>query len=196
MRAGWRIRRLADGSVIVASRVRAALAPVDADGELRLLATGARCGAAGWAVVELLGSPHTSPLWIAGGAGAWCIAAWHTEEEDEPAADEQQPVTPPAADAAPAHSDAEIYEGLVDYLRRLIADRNGVHLTEALNGLQAQGLAAITMSAAEFGRHLQRRGIPVRASIKVTGSVGPGVHRDDLPAAAEPLPEAAPVAAG
>lgn len=118
------------------------------------------------------------------------MAAWRAESEEE------QPEPDAPVPAGPAHSDAEIYEGIVDYLRRLVADRNGVHLNEALNGLQAQAHLGVVVSVAEFGRQLQRRGIPVRASLKVAGSVGPGVHRDDLPAVAKPLPDTTFVAVG
>ncbi|MCC9307706.1 hypothetical protein LN042_11460 [Kitasatospora sp. RB6PN24] len=187
MKAGWRVRRLVDGSVIVGGRVRRALLPTDDDGEPRILAAAARCGAAGWAAYAVLDSPHPSPVWLLGGTCVWCVAAWRAQPGP---AQEEQPVDAPPATAEPVHTDAEIYEGLVDYLRRLINGRNGVHLNEALNGLQAQGHVGIVVSVAEFGRQLQRRGIPVRASLKVAGSVGPGVHRDDLPATAEPLPEA------
>lgn len=193
MKAGWRVRRLVDGSAIVGSRIRRTLFPADDDGELRLLATAARCGAAGWAAYVVLDSPHPSPVWFVAGTCVWCTAAWRAKPEP---ALEEQPADAPPATPEPAHTDTEIYEGLVDYLRRLIADRNGVHLTEALRGLQARRLLGAEVSAAEFGRQLQRWGIPVRASLKVAKSVGPGVHRDDLPPATEPLPETTSLAAG
>lgn len=191
MRAGWRIRRLTDGSTIVAGRVRRAFVPVDTDGELLLLPTLIRCGAGLCAGKGLLTLAHHSPLWLAGATCAWCVAAWRAEPETEA---EEQPKQD--APAAPANSDAEIYESTVGYLRALIGDRNGVHLSEALAGLQEQGHVDRAVTAAEFGRQLQRRGVPVRASLKVAGSVGPGVHRDDLPAPAQPLPDTPAVAVG
>lgn len=185
MKAGPAVHRLHDGSALVARRIGRAFVP-----EGSPLAAIIRCGAALWLSGPTLALLHQSPLWLAGGSCAWCVAAWRAESEEE------QPEPDAPVPAGPAHSDAEIYEGIVDYLRRLVADRNGVHLNEALNGLQAQAHLGVVVSVAEFGRQLQRRGIPVRASLKVAGSVGPGVHRDDLPAVAKPLPDTTFVAVG
>jgi hypothetical protein len=188
MKAGWRIRRLADGSALVARRVGRAFVPVDEDGELRLLATTVRCGVGLWVGSGILGHAHPSPLWLVGGTCAWCIAAWRAE----PDAEEQQPEQ---TAAGPVHTDAEIYASAVDHLRELIGDRRAVLLGEVLADWQAHGWVG-QVPAAELGRQLVARGIPVRPSVKVAGSVGPGVHRDDLPAVAEPLPDAPAVAAG
>jgi hypothetical protein len=183
------VRRFVDGSAIVTARLGRAFFPHDQDGELRLIATGIRCGPTLWLGYTVLDTPHPSPLWLAGGACAWCISAWRASK---PGAEAEQPT----AEEKLEHDDAEIYAGLVDYLRRLIGNRNGVHLGEALKGLQEQRRLPDGVTAAEFGRQLQRRGIPVRASLKVAGQVGPGVHRDDLPAAEQPLPATASAAAG
>ncbi|TQF04775.1 hypothetical protein E6W39_24290 [Kitasatospora acidiphila] len=131
-------------------------------------------------------------MWLVGGTCVWCVAAWRAQPGP---ALEEQPADVPPEPAEPVHTDTEIYTSAVEHLRELIGDRNGVHLTEVLADWQSRGWVG-QVPAAELGRQLQRRGIPVRASLKVSGAVGPGVHRDDLPAAAEPLPEATSLAVG
>jgi hypothetical protein len=190
VKAGWRVRRLVDGSAVVGGRVRRAFIPLDEDGEIRLLAAAARCGVGLWIGSGIFGGAHPSPLLLAAGTCAWCVAAWRAEPE------EQQEQTEEQGAAGPVYTDAEIHQDATDRLRELIGDRNGVHLSVVLADWQARRWVAPEVTGAELGRQFQRRGIPVRASLKVSGSVGPGVHRDDLPAAAEPLPEATSVAAG
>lgn len=181
MKPGRNVRRFHDGSVLVARLIGRAFVP-----EGRPVAAVIRCGATCWISPSLLDLAHQSPVWMVGATCAWCVAAWRAEEQPE---GENEM-------AEPTHTDAEIYEDTVTRLRALIGDRNGVLLTAVLADWQGEGWIAPEVTGAELGRQFQRRGIPVRASLKVAGQVGPGVHRDDLPAAAEPLPYAPSVAVG
>lgn len=178
--------RLYDGSAIVARRVGASFVP-----ENRPIAATVRVGGGIYVAAHMLGLLRAEPLWVAIGAGAWCIAAWRADADGEATAEKP---TQTAEPARPRHSDAEIHASAVHELRALIGDRNGVHLAEVLADWQKRGWVG-QVSAAELGRQLVVRGIPVRASLKVAGQVGPGVHRDDLPALSQPLPDRSPVAA-
>lgn len=179
MKPGPSVRRLHDGSVLVAQRIGRGFVP-----EGQPLAALIRCGGALWISGRVLTLLHQSPLWLVGGTCAWCVAAWRAEPD-------QTPTTRADPTAEPAHTDAEIYASAVEHLQTLIGDRNGVHLSEILTTWQTAGWVG-QIPAAELGRQLQRRGIPIRSSIKVAGATNAGVHRDDLPAAAEPLPQPLP----
>lgn len=173
--------RLSDGSAVVARRIGRTLAP-----KSRPLAALIRCGAAlyvGRIVVDLM---HQQPMWAAIGACIWCRAAWRAKAEKPDAGPEP---------ASPAHTDSEIYESAVEELRKLIGNRNGALLSEVLVAWRAEGWIG-DVTAAELGRQLVARGIPVRASLKVAGAVNAGVHRDDLPALPQPLPESTLVKVG
>lgn len=181
MKPGPSVHRLHDGSALVARRIGRAFVP-----EGRPLAAVIRCGAALWLSGPTLTLLHQSPLWLVGGTCAWCVAAWRAEP------DEEQPEQDAPAPAGPAHSDAEIYDDAVARLRELIGDRNGVLIPDILTAWRGAGWLGPDVTGAALQRQLIARGIPVRSSIKVAGSTNAGVHRDDLPATAEPLPQPLP----
>jgi hypothetical protein len=181
VRAGWRIRRLADGSALVARRVGRAFAPVDDDGELRLLATAVRSGSALWVGSGILGHAHPSPLWLAAGTCAWCVAAWRAEPDTE-AQQEQQ------AEAGPEQYDPEATrDALTRLLHDRIAGQKGVHLTTLVDALHKVGKTGWTVPA--LRQHYEAYGIPVRSQLYLGGSNRAGVHRDDLTAVPVPQPD-------
>lgn len=180
MKAGWRIRRLTDGSATVARRVGRAFVPLDEDGELRLLATVVRCGPAVLVAPRLLDLAHQSPVWLVGGTSAWCIAAWRARPgkpapavaADEP---EETLVEPDPAD---------LRQAVVDRLLDWVGDRRGIHLAEVYERYRElpghQHLADGQIRAALVDHY----GITVRPAVRTPDGVRAGIHRDDL----QPLP--------
>lgn len=114
---------------------------------------------------------------------AWCVAAWCVAP---PAPVEHEQL----ADEEPAGRDPqEVYEGTLEWIRRQIGDRQGVHLRDLLEHANAHGMLE-GLDVSEFRAHLERRGIPVRNRVRVRGlGVTVGIHRDDLPPLPEPSPE-------
>ncbi|HET6353400.1 hypothetical protein [Streptomyces sp.] len=114
--------------------------------------------AAGWMLGGMLLAARPL-LWIT--AGAWCVAAYRTGRAAERAA---------AAEAA-----------FVQWIRDQIGDRNGVLLAELLAGLHAEEMH-LDWDVTDVRAVVEGLGIPVKDSIKVSGSVSVGVHVDDLTA--------------
>lgn len=110
----------------------------------------------GWFLASLvMNAPRM--MWLV--AGLWLAAVWRTGRDI---------VKEERAD-----------EAFVQWLRDLIGDRNGVLLAEVLAGFHAAGMhpdwdVTVVRSICD------RLGIPVKDSIKVSGSVSVGVHVDDL----------------
>jgi hypothetical protein len=172
--------RLYSGSEVVARRIGRAFIP-----EGRPIVAAARIGAAVWLAPRLLDLAHQQPLWLVGGTCAWCIAAWRAQPtHSPPAANDNEPDEP---------DDTLTFEQATDVLlpriRALIGTANGVHLATLLEESIADGQLPPGTTVAELRRDLTLRGIPTRSSLKVGGTVLVGIHRDDLPAAAEPLPD-------
>ena len=191
MKAGWRVRRIATGSAIVRKRLGRAFVPLDNDGEIRLIASGIRI-AGGLALGNgALTLAHQSSIWLIGGTCAWCWAAWRASAENAPAAEKAAPDVEPQP-----WTDEQVHQHLDKLIPELIGDRRGVHLRTVLARLQEDGALPGTTTAAALGRDLECRGYTVRASLKVAGQVLPGLHRDDLPAAAQPLPDRTRALAG
>ncbi|MFF4834084.1 hypothetical protein [Streptomyces sp. NPDC001315] len=169
---------LVSGSVVLAARGWAWLSERLSLGErLAALAAGGYL-----AVYGCAHAPHTARFAVPGAVVAWCVAAWWVapntvdEEEGEPAEDE--PSEPDPQDVA-------------DLVRDLIGDDRGVLLT----ALRAPFHAADTRAVREL---LAGASIAVRPGVRTAAGNGPGVHRDDLPAAPPPpvAPSAEVVAAG
>lgn len=111
------------------------------------------------------------------------------QAEAEPEADDaEQPAT-----ARPMPSPAEIRELLINGIRHLAGQRQGVHLDQLHTVWSLEG--DLQMDLSEFRRWVEAHGIPVRDSLKAGGKTRIGVHLDDLPAAAPPtgLPTPPPV---
>lgn len=191
MKPGWRIRRLTDGSSITVRRMGRAFVPAGEDGEIRLIASGIRI-AGGLALGNgALTLAHQSPIWLIGGTCAWCWVAWRAGDPDAPG----QEQAAPEADSRPWTGE-QVQQHLDMLIPELIGDRNGVHVRTVLARLQADGVLPPAATAAALGRDLERRGYTLRASLKVAGQVLPGLHRDDLPTVAEPLPDRADALTG
>ena len=188
MKAGWRIRRLANGSRLVAKRVRRGFVPLTEDGEVRILATIVRCGPAALAAPRLLDLAHQSPVWLAGGTGAWCIAAWRARP-DAPKATEEKPEQEEPGEPDP---DA-LRQAVVDRLLGWVGDRPGIPIAEVYERYrQLPGHEHLTDPQVRTAL-VDHYGLTVKP-IRI-GKVGGirGIHRDDL----QPLPSpavAAPVA--
>lgn len=116
-------------------------------------------------------------LWLL--SGGYCVAAWRAgappkpqpqeQGEDDDAEDSEQPEPEAPADPLP------------DILDDLIGDRRGVHLRTIVQHLHDSRLDT-TCKRADVRAALERRGIPIRPSVKVAGRVNEGVHREDLTA--------------
>jgi hypothetical protein len=189
VRAGWRIRRLTTGSGIIAKRVRRGFVPLRPDGEVRLLATLARCVPAAYAAPRLLDLAHQSPVWLVGGTGAWCIAAWRARPDKAPAEQPDAEVEAGEDDQAPADEPgapdpAALRQAVVDQLLGWVGDRRGIHLSEAYERyreLPGHEHLADTQIRAALVDHYR---IPVRPAVRTPDGVRAGIHRDDL----QPLP--------
>jgi hypothetical protein len=183
VRAGWRLRRLADGSAVVARRVSRAFVPLDEDGELRLLATAVRCGPAVLAAPRLLDLAHQSPVWLVGGTGAWCVAAWRARPGKPQAADGAEAKEEPLQEPDPT----DLRQAVVDRLLDWVGDRRGIHLAEVYERyreLPGHGHLTDTQIRASLVDHYA---VPVRPAVRTPDGVRAGIHRDDL----QPLPSPA-----
>lgn len=182
MRAGWRIRRLTDGSAIVARRVGRAFVPLDEDGELRLLATAVRCVPTAYVTPRLLDFAHQAPILVAGATGAWCAAAWRARLA------KPSPAQAPAEDAEEEPLDepdpADLRQAVLDRLLDWIGERRGIHLAEVYSRyreLPGHGHLTEPQIRAALTDHYR---IPVRPAVRTPDGVRAGIHRDDL----QPLP--------
>jgi hypothetical protein len=119
-------------------------------------------------------APDVARFAVPGAVVGWCVAAlWAApvapaEDDDEPAEDE------------PGEPDPQ---DVTDLVRDLVGDDTGALLT----ALRAPLHAADTRAVREL---LAAAGIAVRPGVRTRRGNGPGVHRDDLPAA--PPPPVAP----
>lgn len=112
-------------------------------------------------------------LWLL--SGSYCVAAWRAGAPSEPqeqgehdgAEDSEQPEPEAPADPLP------------DILDDLIGEARGVHLRTIVQHLHESRLDT-SCKRTDVRAALERRGIPVRPSVKVAGRVNEGVHRDDL----------------
>lgn len=182
MKAGWRIRRLANGSRLVARRTGRAFVPLHPDGEIRLLATIVRCGPAALAAPRLLDLAHQSPVWLVGGTGAWCIAAWRARP-DAPKAKEEEAEQEEPGEVGPA----DLRQAVVDRLLGWVGERRGIHLAEVYERYRQQpGHSHLTDTQIRTALVDHYR-IPVRPGVRTPDGVRAGIHRDDL----QPLPSPA-----
>lgn len=185
MKPGRNVRRLHDGSALVAKRIGWAFVPKD-----RPVATVIRCGALYWIGPGLLDLAHQSPVWLVGATCAWCVAAWRAKPQKTAEAE--------AADQSEtsAYTDDEVRHAVDELVRNAVVGRNGVHVAELLAELQRVGYLDAEITVAELRRALERWDILTRDSVKVGGVNKPGVHRDDLQPLLQPLPEPALADAG
>lgn len=190
MKPGRNVRRLHDGSALVARRIGRAFVPKD-----RPVATVMRCGALYWIGPGLLDLAHQSPAWLVGATCAWCVAAWRAEPEQALA--EAEP-----GGTAPAGPE-DLREAVVAQLLEWIGDRPGMHLFELYHRYRNkpghEHLSDEQIRAALTDHY----GIPVRRAVRdplnVDQPVRAGIHRDDLkpiPSPVEEAPVSEPVAAG
>jgi len=189
VKAGWRIRRLTDGSTLVARRVGRTFVPLDPDGEIRIIATLLRCGPAIAATPRLLDLAHQSPIWLAGGTGAWCVAAWRAKPDKAAAApaDEQEPEEL-AEDGGQADDGTEF----LALLHHLMPEPSGrVHLAQIAEHLS--GDPKLTGPVREL---CGAAGIPITA-VRVPGrGSSTGVYRRDLPPLPDPSRQPLPAVVG
>jgi hypothetical protein len=134
-------------------------------------------------------APGVARFAVPGAVVAWCVAAWWVAPPA--AAPEPVPADKPAASSTEADPERarEAWHGFVV---QAIGDRQGVHLRDLLDALQQTGHHP-DWEVADVKRVCEAAGIPVRARVRVRGlGVTVGVHRDDLPAPSQPLPEGEP----
>jgi hypothetical protein len=131
-----------------------------------------------------LHAPHIARFAIPGAAIAWCAAAWWSAPQDSlPEPVEAGAPEPPGA------TPQDVYTATLEWIRRQIGERQGVHLRDLLEHAQVHGMFE-DLDVSELRGHLERAGIPVRNRVRVRGlGVTVGVHRDDLPPLPEPLPD-------
>lgn len=131
-----------------------------------------------WAIVRAL--PWL--MWLL--AGWWIGAAWKAGKGTVSEADED-------GAAAPRHTaPEEVREATLEWIWRLIGDRQGVHLRDLLAHAHAHHMLQ-DLDVAAFRTHLERWQIPVRARVRVRGlGVTVGIHRDDLEGLTSPSPAA------
>lgn len=127
---------------------------------------------AGWLLVRIVRARPTL-MWVL--AAGWLIAAWRATRKTPAEAAEDEPEEGPAAPDPNA-----VRQLLVE----AIGDRPGVHLSTLLAHLQEHGQGE-GWTVADLRARLEALKVPVRRSVKVAGRVAYGVHRDDLPKAAE-----------
>ncbi|MFF8953870.1 hypothetical protein ACF09I_34490 [Streptomyces sp. NPDC014940] len=116
---------------------------------------------------------------------AWCAAAWM----HAPAAEAQDDVEE-AGEQPPVEAPTDPFPGMV---WDLIGEASGVHIKRVVEWLHETGLDEVC-TAADVTAGLDRRGIPIRASVRDGHNrVNRGVHRDDLEAWFGARSPAAPV---
>jgi hypothetical protein len=130
VRAGWRVRRLTDGSAVLGRRLGRWFVPED-----RLVATVVRCGGAVLAAPRVLDLAHQSSLWLAGGTCVWCWAAWRAEEPQAPASDvgedvENEEAAGPAEDEPEEGEEDEGTEFLAALHQLMPAPEDRLHLAQ------------------------------------------------------------------
>lgn len=94
------------------------------------------------------------------------------------------------AAARPMPTPAEIRQLLINSVRHLAGERQGVHLDQLHAVWSLEG--DLEMDLSEFRRWVEAHGVPVRDSLKASGKTRIGVHLSDLPAGAAPTGPAAP----
>lgn len=168
------------GSVVLASRAWGELRErLGAWESVGALAVGAYVTAYGcWH------APRVAHFAIPGAVIAWSVAAWWSAPQDAlPGPAEAAPSEPPVAAAQ------DVYAATLEWIRRQIGERQGVHLRDLLEHAQAHGMFE-ALDVSELRGHLERAGVPVRNRVRVRGlGVTVGVHREDLPPLPEPLPD-------
>ena len=131
-------------------------------------------------------SPHIASFAVPAGLVAWCVAAcWAA-----PAAKQLPDQVPEAAvEEQPASSPDDVYAATLEWIWRQVGNRQGVHLRDLLEHAQAHGMF-MDLDVSGLRTHLEVWRIPVRDRVRVRGlGVTVGIHRDDLPAPAAPLPD-------
>jgi hypothetical protein len=128
------------------------------------------------------------PMAIGWMALAWCVAAWMhapATTNDEPEEGDEE-----AGEQPPAETLADPLPGILNIL---MGEAPGVHLKAVVQHLHEEGLDT-ACTTADVTAALDRRGIPIRASVRdAAGRVNRGVHRDDLKAWIGARSPAAPV---
>ena len=129
-------------------------------------------------------APHIARFAVPAAVAAWCVAAWWIA----PPADLPEPVEAVVSEALAA-APQDVYAATLEWIRRQIGERQGVHLRDLLEHAQAHGMFE-GLDVSELRGHLGRAGIPGRNRVRVRGlGVTVGIHRDDLPPLPEPLPD-------
>lgn len=130
-------------------------------------------------------APHVAVFAVPAAVIGWCLAAWWLA----PPTTEPAPAAEAAVEEPPANTHEDVYAATLDWIRQQIGDRQAVHLRDLLTHAQAHGLLE-DLDVTTFRAHLERRGFPIKDKVRVRGlGVTVGIHRDDLPPAAEPSPE-------
>lgn len=104
------------------------------------------------------------------------------EDGDEPEPEE------PTAPAASMPAAPDVRRLIIDSVRHLAGQRQGVHLEQLHAYWSLHG--DLGMDLSEFRRWVEAHGVPVRNSLKASGTTRIGIHLADLPteAAATPPP--------
>jgi hypothetical protein len=123
-----------------------------------------------------VGAAEIIALLSYGHAKAQLEEAEQAEAELE-AEDAEQPVT-----TRPMPTPAELRQLLIDSVRHLAGERQGVHLDQLHTVWSLDG--DLGMDLSEFRRWVEAHGVPVRDSLKVSGKTRIGIHLSDLPAVA------------
>ncbi|WP_125935299.1 hypothetical protein [Streptomyces sp. WAC 06738] len=130
--------------------------------------------AVGWLAWRLI---HRVPVLLWALVSAWGIAAWRTAPATVPSAPQETTAAAPADETDQAAAEAAFRQ----LLAGAVGDRNGVHLKTVVALLHEHGLLT-DWGVSEVRAQCEALGIPVRRSLKISGQVQMGVHRDDLPA--------------
>lgn len=126
-------------------------------------------------------APFAAPVIVV----CWCAASWWAS----PITSEPKQAAETAAEQEPTTTPEEVYAATLDWIRQQIGDRQGVHLRDLLEHAQAHGMFE-DLDVTTLRAHLERRGFPVKDSVRVRGlGVTVGIRRDDLPLLPEPLPD-------
>ncbi|KIQ67043.1 hypothetical protein TR51_06565 [Kitasatospora griseola] len=202
MKAGWRVRRFADGSTLLRKRIGRAFVPLDSGGEVRMVASGVRIGGGLLLGNGVLTAAHHSPVWMVGGTCAWAWAAWR--------AGDPKAAQPKAEDLPEGASDAQQDDGeliqadpepavLWDLIRRAAAltkQRTSAHLQAVLELGQIEG-EFDGWDVSDLRELIEvTHGVPIVEKKKLT--IGIGDHARDQTRMAvllEHLPDAAPATA-